>query len=240
MPPRPSQAEQREHDASARSLLAVEEATIDVLADAVRDLGRRPGPAADELKRRLAPIYLGARRAARTQSRARVRAELVAVQAEAAGYGFDDGAIEVPALPRPDEEDERAADLWARGVSESFRKRAQSQGVRPAVTALRRRLELSGQATTADAWADERERVLGAVEREQRATRWLPFVGRLWDARLDACPVCRGLDGTIRPLGVGFPGDKIPGRVHFSCRCSSPIFFTAVYLGREEEDEATA
>jgi hypothetical protein len=232
MPPRPSQAEQREHNASARSFLAVEEATLDVLADAVLDLGRRPDSAADELKRRLAPIYLGARRAARTQSRARVTAELAAVQAEVAGYGFDDATIEVPTLPRPGEEDERVADLWARGVSESFRKRAQTQGVRPAVTALRRRLELSAQAATADAWADERERVLGAVAREETAYDFLPAVGRLWDARLDACPVCRRLDGTIRPLGVGFPDGAVAGRTHFSCRCAAPLFFSPIYLGR--------
>ena len=99
-------------------------------------------------------------------------------------------------------------------------------------------MELSAQAVTADAWADERERVLDTVAREERDTRWLPFVGRLWDARLDACPVCRRLDGTIRPIGMGFPDDAIAGRVHVACRCSGGLVLSPIYLGREESNTA--
>lgn len=233
----PTDAERREHGATARTLLAVEEATLGVLVETLRDLGRSPGVAAEELRWRLARTYLGARRASRTQSRARLRAELSIVLEEVAGYGFPDASLAPPDLPRPDGDDEAAADLWARGVSDAFRRRAEDDGVRRTVTATRRRLELSAQAVTADAWADERERVLGATARQERGTQWLPAIGRLWDARLDACPVCRRLDGTIRPIGLGFPGGSVAGRVHWNCRCANFLVFSPVYLGREERSE---
>lgn len=234
----PTSAEQREHDATARALLAVEEATLSVLLASLGDLGRSPAGAAEELRRRLLGVYLGARRAARTQSRARLRAELAVVLEEVAAYGFSDPSLPLPDLPRADAEDESAANLWAGGISDALRRRAEVDGVRRAVTATRRRIELSAQAVTADAWADERERVLDTVVREERDTRWLPFVGRLWDARLDACPVCRRLDGTIRPIGIEFPNGYAAGRTHWLCRCTNPLVATPIYLGREESDAA--
>jgi hypothetical protein len=234
----PTTAERREHDASARSLLAVEEATLGVLADVAQDLGRSPAGAAEELRRRLKNVYVGARRAARQQSRRRTVAELLATRDEAARQGIASAPFVLPELPPADASDESAADLWADGISDILRRRADADGVRRAVTATRRRLELSAQAVTADAWADERERVLGAAAREETAYDFLPAVGRLWDARLDACPACRRLDGTIRPLGVGFPNSAVAGRVHALCRCSSPIFFSLIYLGRRERDVA--
>lgn len=230
----PTPAEQREHDATARALLAVEEATLSVILASLGDLGRSPAGAAEELRRRLLGVYTGARRAARAQSRARLRAEFSVVLEEAAGYGFPDASLDLPELPRADAEDESAADLWAGGMSDALRRRAEADGVRRAITGTRRRLELSAQAVTADAWADERERVLGATARQERGTRWLPAIGRLWDARLDACPVCRRLDGTTRPIGMGFPGGYVPGNTHYSCRCAGCLIFSPIYLGREE------
>ncbi len=234
----PTPAERREHDASARSLLAVEETTLAVLSDVTRDLGRRPAAASEELRRRLLGVYQGARRAARAQSRRRTVAELLAVRDEASRQGIVSAPFVLPDLPPNDSSDDEVSALWANGISDALRRRADRDGVRPAITATRRRLELSAQAVTADAWADERERVLKAAKREETAYDFLPVVGRIWDARLDACPVCRRLDGTMRPIGVGFPGDAIAGSVHTACRCYSLLVFALVYLGRREREAA--
>lgn len=43
----------------------------------------------------------------------------------------------------------------------------------------------------------------------------------IWDARLDACPICWALDGKEAIQGGGFPGNEEPGFVHPRCRCTS-------------------
>lgn len=43
----------------------------------------------------------------------------------------------------------------------------------------------------------------------------------IWDARMDACPVCWELNGTESIVGYGFPGGDTPGGVHPRCQCTS-------------------
>jgi hypothetical protein len=43
----------------------------------------------------------------------------------------------------------------------------------------------------------------------------------IWDAMMDACEVCWGLNGTEAIVGHGFPGGETPGGVHPRCRCTS-------------------
>jgi hypothetical protein len=231
---KPTPNETREHRASALTLLSVEEATRSLLEEALQGLGRRPKSAAEEFGRRLRAIYAGARRAARVQSERRTLAELLAVRDEADRYGVSSPVLSLPQIPKDEEIDREAVNLWSRALAKAFLDRAEVEGVRSAVTASRRRLELSAQAVTADAWADERERVLDAAEREETTYDFLPAVGRLWDARLDACKDCRGLDGTMRPIGFDFPGAAVPGRKHWRCRCAGVLVFAPVYLGRSK------
>jgi hypothetical protein len=243
MKPTPSEA--REHEASVRTLLAVEETARSLLGNALRDLGRSPRTAADEFGRRLREIYTGARRAARVQSTRRTVAELLAVRDEAARFGIRSPAFELPEIAKADDSDAEVSTLWSNALAKTFRNRAEAEDVRRAVTATRRRLELSAQAVTADAWADQRERVLDAAERvldaaerEETAYDFLPAVGRLWDARLDACRDCRTLDGTLRPIGLDFPGGAVAGRKHWQCRCQSVLIFAPIYSGRRRRDAA--
>jgi hypothetical protein len=227
----PTPDETREHVASRRALLDVEEATADLLVQSADDLGRSSDAAAEELRRRLDQIYLAARKAARKQSRARLEAELGVTMREALRYGVRPlGPL--PLLPRPIKSDATKASEWSSLVAEQFRKRAEASGVRTAIGATTRRLQTSAQAVVADAWADERERVLRAAAREHEGADVLPAIVRQWDARLDACTVCRRLDGTVRPVGFDFPGGDVPGKVHAHCRCDGILIFAPIYLGR--------
>lgn len=230
----PSAAERREHEASARALLDVEKITLGVLVEITDKLGRTPEEAHAELQRRLAEAYLGARRAARNRSRSRVAAELYVSSNGARLDGRRDG-LRLPELPRRVESDVTKAHDWAASVSGTFLRRANEEGdVRRAVARTRRRLEQSAQAVTADAWADERERVLRAMARENEGSDVLPVIARLWDARLDACPVCKRLDGLIRPIGLSFPNGAEAGREHWGCRCNSALILALFYGGRSQ------
>lgn len=42
---------------------------------------------------------------------------------------------------------------------------------------------------------------------------------KVWDAQLDACPVCFRMDGTTVPVNEHFPGGLEPAMVHPWCRC---------------------
>lgn len=50
-----------------------------------------------------------------------------------------------------------------------------------------------------------------------------PELHKRWDAMLDACPICRSLDGEIRPLDQDFTDGYEPGYVHIACRCVSTL-----------------
>jgi len=42
---------------------------------------------------------------------------------------------------------------------------------------------------------------------------------KVWDAQLDACPICFRMDGITVPVSAHFPGGLEPAMVHPWCRC---------------------
>lgn len=229
----PTRDEEREYLVSRQALLDVEAASAELLFAATEDLGRNPAAAEAELEQRILQVLLASRRAARAQSRRRFDAEFGITMAEARRYGLRPVGP-LPLLSRAVPSDVQASGEMAALVAREFRRRAEVGGVRTAAAASRRRLAAAAQATTADAWADERERVLRAAAQEYDGVDVFPALARRWDARLDACPVCQRLNGTIRPLGVGFPSGAVAGQVHHACRCSADVFFAPIYLGRSQ------
>jgi hypothetical protein len=125
------------------------------------------------------------------------------------------------------------AGRWADDIAKLVRKRATDGDVKAAVARSKAKLSASARAVVDDAWSDERRRSLLAASRAQKEADIVPFVGKLWDARMDrkTCPVCRDLDGTIRPIGIDFPRKEIPGKAHYGCRCMSVLIFAPVVSG---------
>lgn len=77
-------------------------------------------------------------------------------------------------------------------------------------------------------------------ERDDAAAEWkrdpenqfIPIILRRWNAMLDACKVCKGLAGQVRPLGFDYENNQQPGRVHKYCRCFSTIIPIPAYITR--------
>lgn len=89
-----------------------------------------------------------------------------------------------------------------------------------ALAGIQARLETTAITEASSAFSDEREDETDdyAVEAERR---WLPLPLKVWDATNDrkVCRVCNDLDGALRPFGIAFPGDAVPGAAHPRCRC---------------------
>jgi hypothetical protein len=234
----PTTAEQREHDESQRVLFAIEDLATDVLSDATTDLPKDPDDAGEELRQRLSSTLVTARQAARTQSTNRLRAEYEVVTRYARSQGYRSGLLAF--LSRPIASDIEEAGKWADHIAGLVKKRASDSDVRSAIVRTKGKLSASARAVVDDAWSDERERVLGATARQQKEADIVPFVGRIWDARLDkrTCPKCWDLDGTIRPIGIQFPGNAIPGKQHVSCRCFGPLVFAPILTGISDREAA--
>ena len=98
------------------------------------------------------------------------------------------------------------------------------------------RLEVVARTEPAQAWGDERDGLSDDYAEESRR-RGLVVPLKVWDATLDrkTCRVCEGLDGTVRPFGVDFPGGLVPGSVHPSDRCVEGILPLPL-VGRREPD----
>ena len=98
--------------------------------------------------------------------------------------------------------------------------RATVDGPVVATKTTRYRLHALGGAEIGQAFGAEREAAMRqfarAIGPELHGTIVL---AKVWDARLDACPKCRDLDGQIRPMGISFRGGVVPGGVHRRCRC---------------------
>lgn len=220
----PTHAERDAHEETLRALPAIEAAAYEVALDDTGSLPRTADDAADTLRERLEKTFLAARRASRTQARRRLAAELEVVESIARPRRSLVGSI-VARLSLTDAEEARRA---ARHFSDLVRRRAGESDPRSAVVRSRSALNALSRTVTAEAWGDERERVLTALAREQSGNELLPLVGRLWDARLDACPACHRLDGTVRPIGIDFPGGSVPGVIHSACRCAGLLLFVPV------------
>ncbi|NUQ76103.1 MAG: hypothetical protein HUU21_21395 [Polyangiaceae bacterium] len=85
------------------------------------------------------------------------------------------------------------------------------------------------------AFADVRMLAMRDAARRYRKTPWFSFLGKRWDATLDAyvCNVCGVLDGEVVPWHEPFPNDAIPGYLHPSCRCAMTTIFSPGGLKRE-------
>lgn len=234
---------QRQHEATARTMLAVEAAALSLLRGVARaaTAGRSPIHAAKGLQAPFADAVARVQAAARRAARARFLAELEAVAPHIDGAP----AIVVPEVRGTDDIDRLRAERAAVGLSSVYlaeaEKAAQERTVRvlagsPKVQA---RIELDAATEVSVAFNDERLRTEQAMVKRYDGTRWLPFIGKQWNATNDrrTCPRCAGNDGKIRPLGLTF-GGLTPGSVHPRCRCFGALVPAPLYLGRKELEAA--
>ncbi len=227
----PTELEKAEHDESIRVLHAIESIATEVIFDRTSGLPSDPDEAADELRQRLSETFATARQAARVQSNVRLESEYEVVRRYARSQGYASGPLSF--LAKPVASDMQEAGKWADDIAKLIRKRATDGDVRSAIVRTKAKLSASARAIVDDAWADERQRSLTATSRAQKEANIVPFVGKLWDARWDkrTCPVCRDLDGAIRPIGIDFPRNEVPGKSHFGCRCVQALVFAPVIAG---------
>lgn len=234
----PTTAEQAEHDESFRVLFAIEDLAENVLWDSANGLPKDPDDAVDELRSRMSDVFVDARSAARTQGASRLRSEYEVVARYARTQGYRSGPL--ARLRSASASDVQEAGKWADDIAKLVRKRASESDIRSAVLRSKGKLNASARAVVADAWADERNRVLRATAAEQKQADIVPFVGKLWDAQWDrrTCPRCESLDGTIRPIGIDFPRGEVPGKGHYGCRCLSAIIFSPILTGISDQEAA--
>lgn len=97
--------------------------------------------------------------------------------------------------------------------------------------ALDGRVRAMAATQTGEAFNDERDAAAARYVQDPD-NAFLPVILRRWNAMVDACAVCKGLDGTSRPLGVDYPDGQRPGYKHRFCRCFSTIMPIPVYATR--------
>ena len=74
---------------------------------------------------------------------------------------------------------------------------------------------------------DEAELVTRADDGE-----WIPLIGARWNSRGDACEKCRGVDGELRPLGIGF---SLGGpSAHARCQCVTSLWVLPIWIPGEK------
>lgn len=192
-------------DATARALLAVEAQTF----TALHALTRTSEQTRHNIDR-IRDVLIAGRVLARRRG-----AETMVTELRSLGFRF---AVPQPA-PLPDA-DRMHADRAVAGLLKALDgievKKAEGKPVTPRA-AIANKMALDATTETASAFADERQRIEVRVAREQPALAGV--ILKRWDARLDACPVCRGLHDTTRPLGLDFRDGKVPGKAHPRCRC---------------------
>lgn len=233
-----SRLEQSEHDESIRTLLAIESLAIAVVADATKSLPKDPEEASDELRSRLSSSFVSARTAARVQGANRLRAEYEIVLRHARSKGYRTFSLSIGT--RPVSSDVEEAGKWADHIAKLVGKRSSESDVRSAIARSKGKLSSAARAVVDDAWSDERNRALRSTAVRQKEANIVPFVGTIWDARMDkaTCPRCWDLDGTIRPIGIAFPGGAVPGKIHFSCRCFGGVIFAPMISSISDREVA--
>jgi hypothetical protein len=212
-------------DATASALLTTEARSLALLRQVVSLHAGKP--------RAAAPLLVSAI----AQSRAAARRE-----------GARTMALEVkrnlPAMPDVRDLDRRYAERAVRGYLKALdgadEKREAGETVHvPRV--IESKLDLIAATEVPSAFSEERERIEVRFVREDPT--FLPFLWKVWNARLDgACPVCRGLHRKKRHWGIEFEGGKQPGRAHPRCHCYATYMPIPVFvLGdlRRQERRAT-
>lgn len=143
---------------------------------------------------------------------ARKRSALAGIsrlRAEAAGLGFD-LAQRANTLGHLAARDARRAREAAHSYARRFFRIAESSDVPNALNATKGSLRRTAVTESSDAYNTGRRQAAQQVGRS---------LARVWDALLDACPVCAAEDGKIVSVNERFSIGE-PGSVHPFCRCS--------------------
>lgn len=236
---------QRAHDSTARTMLTVEAAALELLRRVVRSAteGRSPVVAAKGLQTPVAAAVAQVQAAARRAGRTRVAVELDAMADDLQAAGAP--RIAVPMAEPSDELDRIRAERAASGLAAVYlaeaERAAKDGGPRALWNApkVQTRLALDAATEVAVAFNDERLRSEKAMRKRYAGTNWLPAIVKQWNSTNDKrrCPRCASNSGKIRPIGFDFGGVS-PGSVHPFCRCFGAIIFMPIYLGRKEAEAA--
>lgn len=118
----------------------------------------------------------------------------------------------------------KAATTFTRKTLDVAVQRIQEQAstrsaLRSAVQEQAFRLRMDATTEAAQAFSAEREEETNDYAARREDTSLAPLLVKVWDAMLDACPICRALDGDMVPWGLSFPSFQVPGSVHPRCRC---------------------
>jgi hypothetical protein len=97
------------------------------------------------------------------------------------------------------------------------------------------RLDRIAVTETARAYQDEHDDETDWVATEHGKREWFAWVLKFWDATLDGkvCSTCRGMHGSVVPMGLRFDGGLEPAEVHPNCRCQEVLVPVPIPLGRE-------
>lgn len=246
------------HRAAARSMLASERAALTRLravlarvtlayAAAARGPDARGAllRAARELEAAIEAEHLRARGAARRAAHESLLAEWALMVRAGAARGLPSLDVSPRLVPAADEDALRAraaagsfARDWLAAADAALAAGAPAP-LRTAAARMERRVKMQAATETAEAFGAEREAETTRLARDERARRWAPLLLKIWDARLDrACPICRDMDGQVRPWGVPFTAGRRPGGVHTGCRCSEVTIFAPITWRAEEKQAA--
>lgn len=226
----PSPAAKRAHQETQRRLLDAERDAQERLAAAARDaLAKYPGssPAAlkagaDAAREAVAVVTERLRGEARAAGRSTLAHEL-RVGAEDSGLRAL-GRIALGAAGVVTLSDQIAGRRAGASYAAAWLERAAVDGPGTATRMTRHRIATIAGAEYGQAFGVERDATLKRLARSiGPEIAGVVVIAKAWDARLDACPRCRDLDGQVRPIGLDYRGETVPGLVHRRCRCISGV-----------------
>lgn len=228
MKPHVSPATRRAHMDTQRRLLEAErdaQARLAAVAhDAASSSGLSPAAlraASDAVRDAVASEVERLRGEARRTGRATLAHELRVSAEDARVHAL---ARLTLAPPVPSLADQIAGQRVGNTYAAAWLTRAATDGPAASTRMTRHRLNGAAGAEVGQAFSGERDAMLKQLDRHTGAElKGVVLIIKLWDARLDACPRCRDLDGQVRPIGIDFRGGAVPGLVHKRCRCISGV-----------------